>query len=316
MATWFAQTYGANINSANMWNSLPAGGGTVLTWPPATNDILVCNGRNVLVNVNTTVAELQNDTRSGATIGGQFRMNTNGVSLVANAYNSWGNGAGIVAVTLSSGTVYFVGNVYGGSVTASNGFFLGVGIGATVNFTGNCYAGAGTNAVGFQTASTHTGIVNFTGNTYGNDGGNAPGLIHNTSGTVTVTGNAIAGNFIAGYGAALNSAGANLTITGYAQASALSSAVQNVAQGVLTIGETRSASNGRGAVDGALRFASATAAVSKPIIAGTQKTLSVLDVAALVPAVEYVRAGVVYGDGAYTGTLSLLRKRQTMAGRF
>jgi hypothetical protein len=44
--------------------------------------------------------------------------------------------------------------------------------------------------------------------------------------------------------------------------------------------------------------------------------MTVLDVAAIVPAESDVRKGLIYGDGAYTGTLPLGRNRTSMAGRF
>ena len=318
MATWFARQNNVNINAANVWNSEANGSGSWLTWPAASGDILVCNGNIINVNVSTNLGsgELQNDTRSGATSGGQFRLNTTGVSLTANAFNIGGNSSGIVRVTLVSGTVYFVGNLYGSSVGNAPGMLIGVGIGATLNFTGNIYAGDGAGAYGINPQSAHTGAVNITGNVYGSDAGQTAGFFHQSTGVVTITGNVFGGNAINSNGVKVANTGTGMTITGYSQASTVSAGAQNDAQGVLTIGETRSASNGRGAVLGAFRFASATAAVSKPIIAGIQQTLSVLDVAALVPAEADVRAGVTYGDGAYTGTLPPNRKRISMAGRF
>jgi hypothetical protein len=83
------------------------------------------------------------------------------------------------------------------------------------------------------------------------------------------------------------------------------------------VGETRSASNGRPAVAGAFRYASTTAAKSMPYTASEgQISMTVLDVAAIVPAESDVRKGLIYGDGAYTGTLPLGRNRTSMAGRF
>lgn len=316
MPTWFARQNSANISAANVWNSAADGSGAWLTWPPAVGDILVANGNIINVNVSTAVAELQNDTRSGATSGGQFRLNTTGVSLTANAYNSAGNGVGIVRVTLVSGTVSFVGNMYGGTAASSVGMLLGAGIGATLNFTGNVYTLGGAGAYGINPQIGHTGAINITGNVYGADVANTSTFFHQSTGPVTITGNVFAGNAATSYGLRVIGTGSNAEVSGYVQASTLSSGAINDGQGILTVGETRSASNGRGAVLGAFRFASATAAKSMPIIAGTQQTLSVLDVAALVPAVEDVRSNVIYGDGAYTGTLALQRKRQSMAGRF
>lgn len=315
MPTWFASQTNANINAANMWNAAPDGSGAWLTWPPASGDILVANGNLIRINVNTTVAELQNDTRGGATAGGQFQFNTNGVSMTANAYSSIAQGGiSIVRVTLTSGTVFYVGNLYGGAETNARCMYMSNGIAATVNITGNLYPGSGAGAWAINAAGTHSGTINVTGTVYGNNTAYVAGVrMESTStGTLNVTGNAIAqtGDAI------VNAGGATVSVSGYAQASTTIQAMNNTGQGVLTVGETRSASNGRGAVLGAFRFASTTTANSMPVIAGSQRTLSVLNVAALVPAVEDVRAGLVYGDGAYTGTLALNRKRQTMAGRF
>ena len=315
MATWYAQgANNVNINAAGRWNSAPAGGGTTLTWPPGPADILVANGKITLVNVSTTVATLLNDTTGGATSGGYFSLNTTGVSMTANGYNSAGNGVGIVNVTLTSGTAYFVGNLYAGAVTNSGGCSCSTGSGGTLNVTGNLYGGSGANAYGLFTGSTSTTIVNVTGNAYGGTNANGYGLQVNAAGAVTLTGNAIASANAPG--AYFSTNGVSLTITGYVEASTSQSGAISLVQGTFTVGETRSASNGRGAVTGAFRYASTTLAKSLPIVAGTQKTLSVLNVAALVPAEADVRSGAIYGDGAYTGTLAINRKRVTMAGRF
>lgn len=280
MAVWFATANGT-IDSAGRWNSLPNGTGTTLTWPPASNDVLMLNGLSVTINVNTTVAEIRNDTANGATAGGSFTLN-NGIAITANGYMG-SSGSGLILFSAATGTI--TGDYYGGTGNGSNAI-LASGTG-TLTVTGTLYGGAsGTNNAGIRNSGT---------------------------GTVNITGNAIATD--ANMGVRL-SAGGTVTISGYVQASLTGAGATSEAQGVLQVGETRSASNGRGAVTGAFRFASTTAAKSLPIIAGTQKTLSVLNVAALVPAVEDVRAGVVYGDGAYTGTLPLQRKRPSMAGRF
>lgn len=327
MATWFATAAG-NINSGGLWNSAPDGSGSTLTWPPAVGDALIANGKTVSINLTTNLGaagELRNDTAGGATAGGQFAFTASGISLTANIIN---NNATATVRTVA-GTLFIVGNLYGGL-----GNSLLVNTATTVNLTGNVYAGsvAGIYAVRLETTSA---LLNQTGNAYGAigraiqvgalssvsslslvgniEGGNSVAVDNLGPDTATITGNALAGDASP---ALLNRFAGTATVTGYARASDASHAAQNDAQGIMTVGETRSASNGRGAVLGAFRFASATAAKSLPIIAGAQQTLSVLDVAALVPAVEDVRSGVKYGDGAYTGALALNRKRTTMAGRF
>lgn len=360
MATWFAQTNNGNINAANMWNSNPAGGGTVLTWPPSSSDILVLNGKTVLGNVGFTVAQVVNDARDGATSGGQLQPNTSGITITADFYNTGvTNGTGILRCIVYSGSLNVVGNLYGGSASNTLCFFTPNSGTTTVNFTGNVYGGSGTSAWGLYSSGTHNGTINATGIIYANDVSTTVGarvshvgvLSHTgnviarvgtamqiiSAATVNITGNVTGGNSSTAYGVsnestgtttitgnALASSGSSIrnlvagvvTVTGYAEAATNQPAITNNDQGVVTVGETRSASNGRGAVLGAFRYASATSAKSLPIIAGSQQTLSVLNVAALVPAVENVRAGVVYGSGAYTGTLPLNRKRTSMAGRF
>jgi hypothetical protein len=335
MAVWFAQTNNGNINAAGMWNSNPAGGGTVLTWPPGSTDVLVANNKTVLVNVNTIVAELRNGTTGGATVGGLFQLNATGVSMTAtNAYNERTAANSYIVITAAAGTTYFVGNVYAGSLVSTFGIAqTGTG---TLIVTGNLYGGSGTTAYGGY--NTSTGTINHTGNLYGGDGQNAHGLHNLSTGTVNHTGTAYGGSGTTARGASNNTGGTfaivgnaiagatnngannqgtgTLTISGYVEASTGSSGANNQAQGILQVGETRSASNGLGAVTGAFRFASATAAKTMPYTPDGQISMTVLDVAAIVPGAGDVRKGLVYGDGAYTGTLPLGRNRTSMAGRF
>jgi hypothetical protein len=331
VATWYAQATNTNINAANMWNSLPAGGGTVLPWPPAVGDVLVANGKTVTVNVSTIVTEVRNGTTGGATSGGVFRLAAS-VSLTANVYCE----AGTECVSTISGTAYIVGNCYGGNGAGQRGAVT-AGSGHALIITGNAYGGTGSDAHGIGVATSGTTSITLTGNAYGaggdgvNAGTNATsvtitggvygsstagtrhGVRNQGTGTVTVTGNAEAGSTAAG---ASNTSTGTLTISGYAQASTTQPAVSNSAQGSVTVGETRSASNGLGAVTGAFRFASATAAKTMPYTPDGQISMTVLDVAAIVPAESDVRKGLVYGDGAYTGTLQLGRNRTSMTGRF
>lgn len=353
MATWFAQTTG-NINAANMWNSIPAGGGTVLTWPAASGDVLVANNRTVTVNVSTnlgTTGQVRNDATGGATDGGYFVIN-NGVSLTANVYaGSTVNGA--VRLALNA-VVYIVGNSYGG--TAANAYGIQVSSG-TANITGNAYGGtgsgchgvyanggtlnhigdglgglgcAGIQLAGAVTACTITGdmtgggatngfglalssntpTINHTGNAIG--GTVAPGASNaGALQTYNLTGNAIAGSGSLAFGVTNTAAGA-VNVSGYAQATDTAPAVNNSGQGVVSIGETRSASNGRGAVSGAFRYASATALVHKQIAAdGSVLTMKPVTAFTL-PSEETVRNGVAYG-GDKVGTLTGCNRHHRMS---
>lgn len=226
-------------------------------------------------------------------------------AIVGNCYaSSTGNFNGVFYS--GTGTFTITGNCYGGAVSSSYGAFISSA--GTLNITGDCISGASFASVGAGT--TGVGTLNITGNCLGTLPGR--GAYCFSTGTVNVTGNVIAGE---GVGAEVRVSG-TLNISGYTQASSTKAGVLNLAEGIVEVGETRSAPNGRGAIDGAFRYASATAAVAKPIINGAQETLSVLDVAALVPAVDKVRQGVIYGDGAYTGTKQGVQRHIDMRGRF
>jgi hypothetical protein len=295
-----------------MWNSAPAGGGTVLTWPPAVDDILVANNQTIRVNVSVSVAQYRNGTTGGATAGGFFQCNTSGVSITGIGYNDAGNANGIFRSILASGTLFFVGGMTGGSL--ANSYILYVATGTTtINVTGNVAGGTGVQSFGIALTGAFTGTVNLTGDAISGaaiSNGNA--VNNNSGGNVTVTGNSIASGSVG----MANGQSGTVTVSGYAQASDTQAAISNVAQGILQVGETRSAANGRGAVVGAFRYASATTAKTMPYTPEGQISMTVLDVAAIVPAESDVRKTVVYGDGAYTGTLPLGRSRTSMAGRF
>lgn len=320
MAVWFATANG-NINSAGRWAANPDGSGAVLTWPPASGDVLIVNGKLVTVNVNTNLGstgQVRSDTTGGATSGGYFTL-ANGVSLTANVFS----GAGGNCVFSNAASGFIVGQINGGTGTASYAVnYQGTG---TLTITGDVNGGTATSALGVYNHTTGgtiditgslrstfvnapaiqnfgAGIINLTGDAIGCSvsGTNAATIRNSSTGTINITGNVSADS-----GSSIqNESSGTVTVSGYAQASTTASAISNSAQGVVSVGETRSASNGRGAVIGAFRYASATAAKSLPIVAGTQKTLSVLDVAALVPVEANVKSNVVYGDGAYTGTLT------------
>jgi hypothetical protein len=349
MAVWFARTTG-NINTVNKWNSAADGSGSWLTWPPASGDVLMANGLSVTVNVSTdlgTTGQVRNDSANGATTGGGFTLSA-GTSLTANVFG----GGSAQCVLASSGTSSIVGNVTGSN--QGNDFYGARCNGGSLNVTGNVVGGTSTNSYGIRHDSTGTlsvvgsvtggsgngavgvwnlgaGTVNITGAVTGTTqraiqnnalgtinitgdvtAGSAVGARNGAGGTINITGNAIA----AAANAADNAAAGTLTVSGYAQASTAVAALNNIAQGILQVGETRSASNGRGAVVGAFRYASATAAKTMPYTPDGQISMTVLDVAAIVPAVGDVRKGLVYGDGAYTGALPLGRNRTSMAGRF
>jgi len=49
VTVWYAQNPGASedIDAEDQWNDAPDGGGTVLMWPPAADDVLCANGNAI-----------------------------------------------------------------------------------------------------------------------------------------------------------------------------------------------------------------------------------------------------------------------------
>lgn len=347
-----ANTWNAAADGSGAWLTWPPAAGDVLMangFTLAVNADVLLGASGELRNdtANGATAGGQFTVQSTRTITGNVYAGSTGIrclqcttggnlTYTGNAYG--GTAASQYGVNLSTGTLTMTGNAYGGTASSAHGVFCTAG---TLVFTGNGYGGA-TDARGVQLGSTLTACT-ITGDMYGSDGGNsnssglglssstptinmtgnayggavAPGVVNAVAAqTFNLTGNAIAGSGSAAYGVS-NTAAGTCNISGYVQATNTTPAVNNGGQGVVQIGETRSASNGRGAVIGAFRYASATAAKSMPYaVSESQISMTVLDVAAIVPAESDVRNGVVYGDGAYTGTLSLGQSNANMAGQF
>jgi len=214
MATWFAQASSVNIDSASLWNSVAGGGGTVLTWPPASGDNLVANGNTAIalnVDFNIGTGILTTGTTLGGTAGGNFTLTT-ARTITAGIL------AGTTECVSKSGTNPWTWN---GTVIGGTASVVGLGIvgTSTFTFTGTASGGSGTGAHGINVSS---GTINMTGNAYGgsstgvgirhsgggvtltmtgNSSGSATGAgVQTTGGTFVLNGNAVAGAGINGVG--------------------------------------------------------------------------------------------------------------------
>lgn len=179
MATYFARASG-NINAA-IWATTPAGVASSVTFDPA--DVLIANGFTVTVNVDVTVAQVRNDTFSGAANNGSFLLST-GVTLTAavpgtgtvscvvfnlstaatitgNIFGASGAFASGAVSHAGSGTLTINGNVIGPTVSSSNSS-IGVSGSGTLIINGNV---ANTNAsdnvaIRVTAANTSSIIIN------------------------------------------------------------------------------------------------------------------------------------------------------------
>jgi hypothetical protein len=338
MATYFARKTG-NVNATDVWATTPSGTASNL-FPTFTNaDVLVANSFTITINVNTTVAEVRNDTTGGATAGGFFDL-ANSVTLTANIIAGGVNNTSCVRFTLtgsaaivgnctagtgaqhhavlnsSSGTLTITGNVSAGAVGCCGAANSGNGI---INITGNVTGGTGginggITAAGVRNGLTvsNTGVINITGNVTGGSGASAFGADNAYLGTISIVGTATGGTTVGASGVNNVSTGAiNLTRAkgnayGPGNSGGLAAGVgaANIGLGVIQIEELEYGTFGMSPTSGTgirLKKLGSNVAVFNYVDAGAAKTL-VDATQGQMPAASNVRDGVSYASGVLTGT--------------
>jgi hypothetical protein len=262
MATYFARKSG-NINASDVWATTPSGtaGAVVFT----SSDILLSNTFTITVNVNTTVAEIRNDTTGGATAGGTFEL-SNAITLTSNVFgNGLTNGvcvnlaAGIASGAIvgnitggsltnsigarnnSTGTLTITGSVTGGSASGAGAYGVVNSQTGTINITGSITGGSVNTNYGVHNNST--GTINITGSVNGGVAGNCSGVNNAVGGTVSITGNVTGGSNSTGYGV-YNTGTGIITISGTATGGTVAIAAYNNGSGTLIV--TRAKGNGYG----------------------------------------------------------------------
>ena len=222
MATYYARKSG-NINAADIWSTTPTGTVADVFSSFTSSDILVANSFTIAININTTVAELHNDTTGGATNGGTYNLN-NGITLTSSIIN--GGSATVVnysatgtstiigtinarlggsscVICSGSGTLNIIGNIYGASTSGANAINLMSSNSMTINITGNIYGGLANGEGVRNSGSLSTQIINVIGNVIGGDNGSFSYGINNYGGNgVGSCVTNITGTVIGGLGAA------------------------------------------------------------------------------------------------------------------
>jgi hypothetical protein len=180
MPNKFARSSG-NFNNSSIW-SLSATGLSATT-VPGVGDNAVSNNFTVQITGNAVCSNITNSNVYGGTAGGTF--NVIGSTVTADILA----GSTTTACVLVSGTNsgYFIGNITGGTGSASYGLSLTNTTG-TVSITGNINAGTGSAARGINTTSNSD--VSVIGNIYAT---NASEGIARTSTTVPLS---VYGNII------------------------------------------------------------------------------------------------------------------------
>lgn len=210
---YYAQTSAQNINTASLWNTNPAGGGTDLVWANIqAGDNLYANGKTAIaINVSFNIGTGKISTEAGAgTAGGDFiTVNATAITVVANIVSGTTT---CFAPVASTGIITWTGNITGGVAANARGVYLNTSDN-TLNLTGNVTGGSAISAYGIQ--NNQASIVAVTGNVTG--GSYSPsswGLYNSGTGTSSITGSAIGGSAAGADGARSVGSGA-ITITGF-----------------------------------------------------------------------------------------------------
>ncbi len=291
------------VATGNWSNPATWDGGTL----PGPGDDVRSNGFTVTINQSITVLSIQTTAASPAVAGGGFTLNTttfNNLTLTCNIQC----GTTTCLTVSGTGVVNIIGNSTGGIGNGSNG--IGVANTPTINITGNLTGGTGQGNSGcsglFITGSVG-GTVNLTGNCTGGSGGSnqnngycGAGVI---AATLNMTGIAYGGS---GFGAAGIVAGIATTVTG--SITAIASSTNN------SPGVTSLATSPNVVVEAVVNTLQSCGigpgvrtSPSSPnwtIIMADGSALTLTNPATTNPPAEAdVRDGVIYGGGAYEGTL-------------
>jgi len=276
-----------------------AGGGFVVT----TNRTLSCDvifGTTACLtsSVGNTVTIIGNiygpqSGVSGTTI--SFTNSGSTINLTGTAYGA-SNNSGSALVT--SGTLNFVGNVFGGSIgTISNG--INISSGGNLLFTGNITAGGGsTNAI---LLNGNSSTVN--GNVYG--GSTTATGLRISSGTNFINANCYGSNVTnSGSHAVVVTGGISTIVSGTVYAGLTSTSVgcsstsTNVEVGNIEF------TNGNTPVNGFIKFKNTAPTIT--VTKADNTTQQLVDPSTTdIPIESDVRQGTSYASGALTGTLKV-----------
>jgi hypothetical protein len=290
------------VATGNWSNTATWDGGTL----PGVGDDVRANGFTVTINQSITVDSIRNDALSPAVNGGGFTVNTttfNNLTLTCNIIAHLSN-----CLSLSgAGNINVIGNINGGVGNGTNGIISTGTTGLTLNITGNCSGGSAqgnSGCAGVAVINSSFLNINLIGNCFGASvaaQNTNNGISVNGSGDINITGLCYgvgtAGLFITG-----NATTVNGSITSVA--STTTDAVPGVYCSSTNTGVVVSSviNTNRGVgINGGVKLKD----TSPTIEVITQSGVLVLtDPAATNPAAEAdVRDGVVYGGGAYEGTL-------------
>jgi hypothetical protein len=189
---WYAQYTTANIDSSGEWNSVAAGGGSVLTWASVgASDVLQANGKTINIDVASfTCMRISTAVENGSGAASGNFVDTAALTITGNV-GSATDGSKCLTISGTGTALTVIGNLYGGSGTSAFGINSS---GTNIVYTqiGNLYGGSGAGAAGFTGLGSVT-TMSITGNITGGTSGSTTGLAVPDGCTATITNGTITG---------------------------------------------------------------------------------------------------------------------------
>lgn len=197
MAVWYAQSSTADVNSASLWNSVAAGGGSTLTWASlGATDVLCANGKTALnCNVDFTCGTIQTSgSANGAsgTDGGGFIVDTASGARTITANILAGTTACLTFQTSATNRLVINGNVTGGGSASAYGISV-PSVATKVDVTGDVTGGSNATAYGMFCNGT-AGAATVTGTVTGSSSTYAISYTTATNDTITINGTLVSGS--------------------------------------------------------------------------------------------------------------------------
>ena len=237
-ATTYYACIAGDINAANAWEDAAGCDGSTFTYGtggfPAAGSVL--NANNQAMTVNTDPGPNGKVVLTNPA-GGAFTSSGN-ITITADVGVDGDRGS-VDCLTIGSGTVTLLGDVYGGDGSGADGLVIsGAGTAVTIGSSGagTVTIKGGSAATGYgvndsHTAATTTVYANITGGT----NSTAAGYSHNAAGTVAITGNITGG---AAHGIQNLNSSSTITVAGDCIGSATVAAshgCNNLAYGTFTV---------------------------------------------------------------------------------
>ena len=303
-ANGFTVTIDVDINvlqiSTNALAPAAAGGGfTVSTNRNITANIIFGTTVCLTCSVGVTVTIVGDITGPQSGVGGGAVSFTNAGSVLNITGVVYGASNNSGTAVLSSGTVNFVGNVFGGAVGAG-AIGIGISSGGNLVFTGNITAGGGsTSAVSLNgLTSTLNGTIN--GGTAGTSAG-----VRTASGTHIINSDCYGGSSSSSHACVISTSTAtfNGNIFGSTSSTSFGLQVLDTASNVVISTMTFS-TNGGMPVNGFVKFKNTAPTVTVRKANNTNQTL-VDPLTTDIPVIGNVRDGITYASGSLTGTLKV-----------